>query len=388
MKVDVRIDGETAVITSDRFKSIQFTSSSSVSSPVMDFALWAILPIAMRVGGEVECNFPVSKNSLGSARKIASIWAGWCPEIYSVPDLRIEQIEDSENVGGKSLTFFSGGVDSTYTALKLKEEGISTDSLTVHGMDFRYYDKTKFQAFLDQTLEFRAASFEQSILVRTNVYDIYNSLRCNPLDGHVTHIFALVASACLFSAYQNYFIAADYRLDQQYAVHPYGSNTSTNRLIHTSTGRLLTRDDDVTRSYKTKYIYNSGMELDSLTICKDYNVRPKNCGVCSKCIRTKVMFYVTTGKVPNIFLDASVPTRWYESIRVGRKIDLVYMADILDAIRQESRQEELHFDSAYQLWRDAALSGRASSPKSVSVQKTSGPFSPKLISKIIKRTFR
>ena len=225
-------------------------------------------------------------------------------------------------------------------------------------MDYRFNDLEKFNLLLKQTEKFRAKYFEKSHSVRSNIYEIYDSIGCNPFDGHVTHIFALFASGSLFNSYLKYFIAADYRIDQQYAVHPYGSNSTTNSHMRNAYGQLITRDDDVTRSFKAKYLMDNNANLDSLSICTNYSVRPKNCGICGKCIRTKVMFYAGTGSVPNIFNEHKIPNDWYKSINVNNKIQRVFMGDILDSISVSKSSEQLNYEDAYKYWHQAAVDGR------------------------------
>ena len=358
MKIEVSVKETSARIKCGEFPEIVFQTNKKIIQDRYDFVIWAILPIAMRKGGIIDCDFSISKETLNSAKKISQIWSSWLPEIYSLPIFSSIKVVSSKPSDKKNAFFFSGGIDSTYSALRLKEDGIESDAITIHGMDYRYEDNEKFNKLIEQTNKFRRENFNSSVIVKTNLYTIYAKVGCNPFDGHITHIFSLFASGSLFDSYKNYFIAADYRLDQQYEAHPYGSNTATNSLMLNGSGALITRDDDVTRSFKVGYLGSNNIDLSSISICTNYKFRPKNCGLCEKCIRSKVMFYAKTGTVPEIFQDKHIPEEWYLTIDVKKKIQSVFMADVLDSISRSELKEKLNYNMAYKYWREAAVNRR------------------------------
>ena len=358
MRVDIKVSKNIARIQFGELEEIVFEGDTEFETEIYDFALWAVMPLAMRLGSDIYFNYAVSKQTYESAMKVARVWANWVPEHFSFPKFHEIQTTDVTTSANKNLCFFSGGLDSTYSALRLKEENILSDSLTVHGMDYRYNDFEKFNALLKQTKNFRDQYFVNSYSVRTNIYGVYDSIGCNPFDGHITHIFALFASGSLFKSYNQYFIAADYRYDQQYDVHPYGSNSATNSLIHNAYGSLVTRDTDVGRGSKAKYLANSNIDLDSLSICVNYKFRPRNCGVCAKCMRTKVMFYASTGAIPKVFIDKEIQGDWFEKINVNNKIQRVFFRDILDTILKGHYSAELHYSAANNYWKTAASKAR------------------------------
>lgn len=324
---------EQVVIQLDGFPAIvfQFPDQQAPTLQTYDFAMWAILPIALRLGLTVRFHQPMSKKGLDSANNIAKVWQRWLPNFFSDVKLEASTTDPHKDLSAKALTFFSGGIDSTYSAHKIyNEHGRDSDSLTIHGMDYKFDDDSRFESLKEQTQTFRESIFGQSHFVKTNLYNVYSLIGCNPKGSHVTHIFAMFSCGSLFETYATYRIAADYRLDQQLEVHPWGSNTATNRLMRSGNGQLVTLDDDITRAEKANYLANSGLDLSSLSICVDHNIRPHNCGVCSKCIRTKAMFYATTGNIPTIFLDRDLSQNWHDSIHLKRKNERVFLSDIIE----------------------------------------------------------
>lgn len=342
LKCEKKIDHNKIIIKSDQYESIEYVFPFE-DMPVInnnDFAVWGFLPIAMTKGVNLHIGGKVSKETIDSAKKISNIWSQWVPDFYHPVTVTADEILLNSDKGSKKLTFFSGGVDSTYSAYKsFLENGKNSDSLTVHGMDYKFEDESRFIDLIKQTDKFRLDIFNKSRIIKTNIYAIYNKIGCNPKGTHVTHIFSLFSCGSLFEEYNIYQIAADYRLDQQYLVHPYGSNSATNRLMFNANGELSTLDDDVTRSEKVEFLANSTLDLTTLSICVDYSVRPKNCGKCSKCMRTKAMFYASSGKLPAIFLDDSFEKNWYKIISLSAKINRAFVLDILATVEDKKNIE-------------------------------------------------
>ncbi len=372
MKINVNASRNKAVIRIDGLQTIEFLSDdlSLEGRDHYDFALWAILPILMKMGSYAECNFPVSRDCHDSVIAVSRIWSNWLPELYSQPNINVEIVDPKPSNKDRGLCFFSGGIDSTYTAIMLQQQGVNKlDCLTVHGMDYRFSDFEKFQALMDKTAAFRRKMFDRSLTVRTNLYSVYDAIDCNPLDGHVTHIFALFACGSLFSDYGTYFIASDHRLDQQFSAYPYGSNFATNRHMRNANGRLITRDDDVARSEKVEKLLQSGIDLSCLSICTAYNSRPHNCGVCAKCVRTKTMFYAASKQIPSIFQDMSMRNDWYKSINLNLKSNRVFFGDILDTLSRHGLQNELGYSEANRLWKIASVKARFNPFEELSLKK-------------------
>ncbi|NNH02258.1 hypothetical protein [Acinetobacter sp. ANC 5414] len=321
-------------ITSNKYDPIEFLFPYEALPKINfhDYALWAILPLAMKNGDHIEIQEPISKRAYESVLKVARIWNFWVPHFYQKIKITAHQIVETEKANNqKSLMCFSGGIDSTYSTLKLYQQQVkNVDSLTVHGMDYKVNDTSKFDQLLEKTHKLRASVFGQSRFVKTNIYTVYNQQKCNPKGTHVTHIFSLFASLSLFEGYEHYLIASDERIDQQFVSHPYGSNSASNKLMHNVSGSLVTVDDDVTRFEKTEYLVKNQFDLTSLSACGDAKARPHNCGVCIKCLWTKSMLLAVTGKIPNIFLDINLSHDWYERIDLRDITNQMYAFDVLE----------------------------------------------------------
>ena len=178
-------------------------------------------------------------------------------------------------------------------------------------MDYRLEDKEKFEAFKGKIAPFSRLVGDGHIFVSTDAHACYRTRRVNKW-GHFSHIFVLAGSGFLFSEeYDEILIAADYRIDQQFIAHPWGSNSATNIYYDDGYTRLTTLESNLSRTQKMATVLTSSEALQSVSFCSNYRWRPDNCGRCQKCMRTKVMFFVATGSVPEIFAERSIPPSWF-----------------------------------------------------------------------------
>ena len=306
-----------------------------------DFAVWFFLPIAMRLGRSLYIDGTGTLDSEKNAKKLSEIWESWLPYHFSSIKVKFKEAREKNNTNG-TLCFYSGGIDSTYSLLKRHKKGLGQDLITIHGMDYKVHDIKRFEELKEKTKPFSSMISGNHIFVTSDAYNLYRKHRVNPEGAHVSHIFSLAGNTFLFSEnYNEINIAADYRLDQQFITYPWGSNSVTNKYFSDGTTRLVTLDDDVTRCEKLPLVITSVEALASVSFCTDYKSRPLNCGVCSKCMRTKVMFFSSTGQIPDIYKDRSISDNWYKLFDLKSNSQKAFLLDILTTAKSNNRSEEL-----------------------------------------------
>jgi len=327
--------GEDVITVSSQDDTIEFHTSSSV--PVnrerQDFAVWLFLPIAMRLNADLHIEGSGTSTTIANAIKMSQIWSSWMPSHFNAVQVTFNDLlspdSSMENYKEETLCFYSGGIDSTYCISKRSEYDNASSLLTVQGMDYSYNDKSQFNYFIEKTAPFANLYGNKRLFVKTNAYNIYNSYRVNTKRNHVSHIFALAACGFLYSGYyKKIIIAADYRLDQQFLVYPWGSNSATNFLFDDGITSLITENDDITRSDKMPFLMKSDTTLQSLTFCVDIKSRPYNCGVCSKCTRTKLMFLASTGVVPEIFTTKDISEDAFKTFNINKTSEQAFIMDL------------------------------------------------------------
>lgn len=339
LDVSIRQSGND-IILDDGKNQIQVRSShpgKMVCPDRADFAVWFFLPIVMRTNQALHIRGIGTPATVKNAEAMSRVWQAWVPGSFCATRITFDHLVTRHEgpEPGRSLCFYSGGIDSTYTLLKRLRSEMSQDLLTVHGMDYKVRDKEKFESFLKHTSAFANCASDTRILVETDASQLYKKFKINETYHHISHIFALAGVGFLHAKeYTDIIIAADRRLDQQFVRGYYGSNSATNFLFDDGTSRLVTDSDDVTRSEKMPLLLESEIALRSLTFCVDKSSRPLNCGVCSKCMRTKLMFLASTGVIPPIFKSDTVPEQWFRCFEYRYPKEL---SDLLDVIISAKR---------------------------------------------------
>jgi hypothetical protein len=270
-----------------------------------DFAAWIFLPIAMAKNKQLMIHGLGTLETKKNAERLSDIWACWLPKKYSLINVEFTKYRDLENKKDKKeLLLFSGGVDSTYAILN-KKFNEKPDLLTIQGMDYKISDQDRFEKAIEKTNILASEYADQRVTVRSNAYDIYKGLNIPP---RLSFVFVLASVSFLFiKKYKDVTMASDFALYQQFEELPYGSSIATDQLYDSGDFNLETFGNDVTRAEKLPSILSNKSALKALSLCKDKKVRPENCGVCSKCTRTKYMMLATTGLIPaESFLDPAL----------------------------------------------------------------------------------
>ena len=308
-----------------------------------DFAAWLLLPVAMRRGVDLVIEGAGSEATVRNAGRLAQIWSQWLPGHFTAVDVSFTQTwteAPASNAG--DLCFYSGGVDSTYGILRRFRAGHQQSLLTVHGLEYRHGDSGRFADLLEKTAPFANLVAFRRLLVRTDVKDLYRRERVDPKGIDVAHGFILAAMGFLYSnMFGRAVLSADYKLDQQFAVHPWGTNAITNPLFSDGTFSLHTEGEDVTRTEKCGLLLESPEALASLTFCVDYSARPHNCGRCQKCVRTKAMFLAATGGIPPICRDMSLAPDCLASFDLSLKSQRAFFVDLHASAAKSGRLDEI-----------------------------------------------
>ncbi|CAA2139188.1 hypothetical protein [Hyphomicrobium sp. ghe19] len=286
-----------------------------------DFAAWYFLPVGMRLNAALRIEGRGTRQTVANFRRISEIWQSWLPGHFYATDVSFAELNSrptdvSHQNPGRDLLYFSGGLDAAYTALARLRDGRRQDLLTIHGMDYSLSDTAGFEALLGKTRAFAEELSDTRIVVKTDAYALYNKLKVNLKRHHLSHVFALAGAGFFHSStYQNLILAADERLDGQFLHFPWGTNSATDHLFDDGRTKLITADDNLTRSEKLELILNSKTALNSLAFCWNRKIQPENCGHCRKCLLTKMMFLAATGSVPDIFQNQSIPSDWATRLR-------------------------------------------------------------------------
>ena len=295
----------------------------------VDFAVWVCLPIAMHKAANLLILGKGSNCTKKNAERLTDIWSSWLPEKYSMVNVdftEVREIDEKKASENKVLMCFSGGVDSTYSLINYEFNGVKPDLLTLQGMDYPIDDSMKFNQSINKTEHLVSGLVNKRFFVASNAYDVYRRYKIKTSHSYI-FLLSTVANY-LSNNHSHWVLAADHAWYQQFEAFPYGSTFATNRYFDTGDFKLITHGEDVTRSEKLFSISSNIKALKSISFCKDKKIRPENCGVCPKCLRTKFMFLASVGKIPEgVFLDPITPENSKIKFSNNREFNQSYIKD-------------------------------------------------------------
>jgi hypothetical protein len=250
-----------------------------------DAWLAALLPLAVTLGEPLRVDLPVDAKLRRGACELMEIWASWYPPLRPVPiEVDVDEAPASANRGIGA--FFSGGVDSTFTAIRRREDGLDPagcpdDLISVHGFDIPLPADAAFRRF-------RGVAAGTAAQLGLRFYDVGTNLRATRLGeapwGPLAHGCALAAVALVLqSLHRAVLVAATggYR-----DLHPWGSHPLTDPLLSTSATTIVHDGAGFTRVGKLRHVVASAA-LPGLRVCWE-SKSDLNCGNCMKCLQTMI----------------------------------------------------------------------------------------------------
>jgi 7-cyano-7-deazaguanine synthase in queuosine biosynthesis len=242
------------------------------------------LPLAMfeamvrGVPVRVDKSVPISAKFKASLNLIQSIFHCWNKDLSTVPVY--SKTTETWDASNGIMSCFSGGVDSTYTYSVFKKE--ITHLLLVRGFE-EYGSDVDWGKHVSARSEFSQSQNVKLISVDTNARLFADTRRLSWLLVHGGVLGGIAASLNV----EKFMIpsSATYLY-----LFPEGSHPLIDPLWSTETTSVVHHGADVSRSYKTEIIAQNKSLRDRLQVCWRSTV--SNCGECSKCVRTSVVFHI------------------------------------------------------------------------------------------------
>ena len=245
-------------------------------SPSADAFLAAALLPAMVRGEELEVDpaLTVSPKLLKNALHLQEIFHCWNPALKEVP-IRA-RVSPAEALRTDACSFFSAGVDSTYTFLKHLEDISSV--VFIHGFDF-YEADASYRAAVARNSAFVGAFAKTLVPVETNFFPFGHRYAMS----RVLTFGSCLGAVALLLGFAVAYIPASLAYDQ---LKPLGSHPLTDPLWSNEAVEIVHDGGEARRSQKLTAVAACAPALANLRVCEnDMNV---NCGACGKCLRTMV----------------------------------------------------------------------------------------------------
>lgn len=296
--------------------------------------LACLLPRAMHRGEPLVLRVPVDPRLLDNARERLAIWQAWKPARRSVPIEADTFAPELRATPGRTVSYFSGGVDSYFTALAPRAAPIDELLLVRGALDLRLEPEDAYRRVLAR-LQGSADALGKTLLsAATNV--IESTLGRSDL-AHVSLGSLMGAVALgLEDRYERVLMPASVWLGW---FPPWGSHPLTDVLLSTSRTAVLCDGVSHSRMQKTAALSGSAIALASLRVCMRTGDET-NCMTCEKCLRTAVALEATgaLSRCPTLG-GRALPVEQVERLPLHDRTDRYYASEVERFARRHDRPD-------------------------------------------------
>lgn len=259
---------------------------------LLDGFVFGIIFYAMRLGQNIRVHGAMSAEALRNLTEFQAAWTLWKKALYRKIEIIPDEIVDHTAVARKeeAIAAFSGGVDSIFTLLRhatgrLGNGGypLKHSVLMVHGFDVPLLEQKQFDA-----LKLRTEPLLQDLdikirTIRTNLKDL-------ALQGWEDSFSSQLA--CCLHNYAHEFGYALIGSSEPYdaLILPWGSNPATDYLLSGSALHIVHDGAGYSRTEKVEVVAQHQVASAAVKVCWEGVETHKNCGICEKCVRTRLNY--------------------------------------------------------------------------------------------------
>jgi hypothetical protein len=246
-----------------------------------------LLPLAAHTGEALRVPLPVDAPLLANATRLMRIWSAWYPGVSVVP---VEASgEPPALYPSRAAAFFSGGVDSFFTAVRCRPlaapgERVPIDDLiTVWGFDVPL-DRADAFARLRDRHEIAARELGKHFI------DVATNLRSTRWrEAQWSYLAHGAGLACIALFLERRFHTAYIAGSVAYRdLHSWGSHPATDPLFSTARTAIVYDAIAYLRTEKIESIVDCAPAMRALHVCYE-SESDENCGRCNKCRRTMLV---------------------------------------------------------------------------------------------------
>ncbi len=322
-----------AVSDTGRLPELYFKFPKSVAHELterLDPFVHALIFPMMREGGDFEFTGEVSASLLDNLVHFMQAWSMWCPDSYHTVQISAQEVADDYRPDNrKMISAFSGGLDAAYVTYKyrkglLSRGGYELDkAVMLLGADIKLYERDDFASAFAGAKKMTDDLGIDLIPVETNFRDYrYKWI----------HVFPTIVLAALEFFSKNYFYGLQATGDTylHYQV-PFGDNPITDNYLTTDTFRYLSVGREHSRTARARLLGEWKAGIENLRVCYlNEDDKSKNCGVCEKCVRTKLNFLAAgVSHLPSMPTDICRDDLLREEL-ISSAHDIVYYREVYD----------------------------------------------------------
>jgi hypothetical protein len=261
--------------------------------------LATLLPLAVCTDEPLEINAPVDRLMYENIQELMYVWKGWYPDLPLI-EISADVIESGgEPERSKVGQFFTGGVDSLFTALKhthnfTPDAPFEVDDLiSICGYDIPLANAENYAGRYERQKRFAAETGKELIDIYTNARETviarirHVGLQDTAMWGRVSHACGLSGLAhALEKRYRKVIISSSYSYSE-FSSLAYGTSPLTDHLCSSRMLNIFHYGSGFSRAQKVLYIAPSDVALKTIQVCF-HNKDEKNCGWCLKCMQTMI----------------------------------------------------------------------------------------------------
>jgi hypothetical protein len=263
---------------------------SSLVTTSCDPFVVATLMIAMNWSTDLMVHGEVSPSLLRNLAEFQAAWACWRPKRYQQIEINaeVEREQPSAEPTGRTLTAFSGGVDSCFTLLRHRtglcgrQQRNIQAGLMVHGFDIPLEQEQMFARAVEKSRKMVASLGVELIPMATNFRQLGQ-------DWEEVHGCAIASCMMLLQGVFTLGLIGSF-LPYQALKLPWGTNPVTDGLLSSNAFQIIHDGAAFTRLEKLREIADWSEALTYLRVCWEGPQPDRNCCRCEKCIRTILGF--------------------------------------------------------------------------------------------------
>lgn len=240
------------------------------------------LVLAMRQGRSLLLRAGVDKVALRNSARAQVLLAEWYTDLQPVEVQAALETSMAPARGRGVGCFFSGGVDSFYSALELQD--VVSHLIFVCGFDIGLDNVRLREHALDANRKAAAVLGKPLIEVRTNIRHLSDSMGID-WGTHFHGAAMALVGLMLADHLERVVIPASYHDDDLF---PWGSHPRLDPLWSSSHVEFLHHGTHASRPKKVMAIAKQQVALDHLRVCWKNPNGAYNCGRCEKCVRTMI----------------------------------------------------------------------------------------------------
>lgn len=299
--------------------------------PLLDGFVFGILLYAMRLGQNIHVHGALSLQMLRNVNELQEAWAAWRPELYRKVHIACDEVVASPREPRPTEIFaaFSGGVDSTFTVLRHagkvhKDElyPLRKSVLMVHGFDVPLERPEQLEALIQRSAPLMNELGLTVRVLRTNL----KTLELQRWED--SFMAQLTACVCNYSHEFSHTLVASAKSYND--IHfPEGSTAATDHLLSGATMQIVHDGACATRTGKVALIAGNTAATACVKVCWEGSNAHENCGVCEKCLRTRLNFRAVGVDAPACFAGAPGADALIENVHLRRDTLCEELASII-----------------------------------------------------------